>query len=65
MLPTGCQTGADLSGIALIALKSCVRSFIENAALRQAMLLLKLPKRLFGFRAHFAINRSVIETGIL
>jgi hypothetical protein len=28
------------------------------------MLLLKLPKRSLGFRAHFAIDRSVIETGI-
>ena len=61
-LPTGCQAGADLSGIAL---KGCIRFFIESAGLPQAMLLLKLAKRPLGFRAHFAIDRSVIEAGIL
>jgi len=46
-----------LSGIASgITLKSCVRLFIESAALPQAMLLLKLPKHPLGFRAHFAID---------
>jgi len=48
-----------------IALKDRHRSSIESAALPQAMLLLKLPKHPLGFRAHFAIERSVIETGIL
>ena len=61
-LPTGCQAGADLSDIGL---KGCIRFFVESAALPQAMLLLKLPKCLLGFQAQFAIDRSVIETGIL